>query len=292
MIRSMTGFARGQSETDDYVAEIEIRSVNHRYQDVRVKVPANLAHLEAKIRNEVSSRIKRGKVDISVRLKAKEQSAFQLELDRPLMEEFVKVARSLGAELGVKGELTLSDLVGFHPGFNVKERDLSEGNGAWPALAPALQQALEEHDRMSRAEGAELATDIDGRLETVAEHVEAVESLSTSSKERKRQEILERIKELQVAGIEPAPLATEIARLVERSDIAEELTRLRSHLAMWRETVSADGPCGKKLDFIMQEMNREVNTIGSKCQDAGITERVISLKSELERIREQIQNIE
>ncbi len=292
MIRSMTGFARGQSETDDYVAEIEVRSVNHRYQDVRVKVPANLAHLEAKIRNQVSSRIKRGKVDVSVRLKAKGQSAFQLELDGPLMEEFVKVARSLGTELGVKGELTLSDLVGFHPGFNVKERDLSEGNGAWPALAPALQQALEEYERMSRAEGAELAADIDGRLETVAEHVEAVESLSASSKERKRQEILERIKELQVAEIEPAPLATEIARLVERSDIAEELTRLRSHLALWRETVTTEGPCGKKLDFIIQEMNREVNTIGSKCQDARITERVISMKSEMERIREQVQNIE
>ncbi len=292
LIRSMTGFARGQSETESYVAEIELRSVNNRYQDVRVRVPASLAHFETKIRNEVSSRIKRGKVDVSVRFRAKKESAFQLELDRPLMEEFVKVARSLGKELGVKGELTLSDLVGFHPGFNVKERDLSQGNGAWSALAPALQQALEEHERMSRTEGAALAADIDERLEGVSGHVDAIEGLSASGKERKRQEILERIKELQVAEIEPAALATEVARLVERSDIAEELTRLRSHLALWRETVATDGPCGKKLDFIIQEMNREVNTIGSKCQDAGITERVISVKSELERIREQVQNIE
>lgn len=288
----MTGFARGRSETDHYVAEIEVRSVNHRYQDVRIKAPSNLAHLEAKIRNEVSSRIRRGKVDVTVRLKAKEESAFQVELDRPLMDEFVKVARSLGDELGVKGELTLSDLVGFHPGFNVKERDLSESNGAWPAIGPALQQALEQYDQMSRAEGAELAADIEGRLQTIAEHVEEVEKLSNSSKERKRQELLDRIQELQVAEIEPAPLAAEVARLVERSDIAEELTRLRSHVALWREAVSGDEPCGKKLDFIIQEMNREVNTIGSKCQDAGITDRVISMKSELERIREQIQNIE
>jgi uncharacterized protein (TIGR00255 family) len=292
VIRSMTGFARGRSETDNYVAEIELRSVNHRYQDIRVKVPGNLAHLEAKIRKEVSSRIQRGKVDVSVRLTAKGQSAFQVELDRPLMEEFVKAAQSLGTGLGVYGEITLSDLVGFHPAFNVKERDLSGSNGAWPAVAPALQQALAEYDRMSRAEGTELAADIGRRLEIIAGHVEAVESLSASSKERKRKEILERVEELQLAEIEPAPLAAEIARLVERSDIAEELTRLRSHLAMWRETVAAEGPCGKKLDFILQEMNREVNTIGSKCQDAGITERVIALKSELERIREQIQNIE
>jgi uncharacterized protein (TIGR00255 family) len=288
----MTGFARGRFETDEYVAEVELRSVNHRYQEVRVKAPANLASLETKIRNEVSSRIQRGKVDVSVRLKAKERSAFQLELDRPLMEEFVKLARLLGRDLGVQGELTLSDLVGFHPGFNVRERDFSEGNGAWSALGPALEQALEDYGRMSRAEGTELVADIDGRLAAISGHVEAVESLSASAKEKKRREILDRIDELRLAEIEPAPLAAEIARLVERSDVAEEITRLRSHLAMWRETVKGDEPCGKKLDFIIQEMNREVNTIGSKCQDAEITERVISLKSELERVREQIQNIE
>ena len=292
MIRSMTGFARGGFETDEYVAEVELRSVNHRYQDIRVKVPANLAPLEAKIRDEVSRRIQRGKVDVSVRFKAKERSTFQLELDRHLMEEFVKVARSLGSDLGVKGELTVSDLVGFHPGFNVRERDLSEGNGAWSALGPALEDALEAYERMSRAEGTELVADIDARLTAIAGHVEAVESLSAAGKEKKRREILDRINELQLAEIEPAPLAAEIARLVERSDVAEELTRLRSHLAMWRETVIGDEPCGKKLDFIIQEMNREVNTIGSKCQDTEITERVISLKSELERVREQIQNIE
>ena len=292
MIRSMTGFARGQSETDAYFAEVELRSVNHRYQEVRVKLPANLAHLETKIRNEVSTKIMRGKIDVVVRLKAKEESTFQVELDRPLMEEFVSVARSLGKELGVKGELTLSDLVGFHPGFNVKERDLSRGEGAWSAVSLALEQALGEHDGMSRAEGAELAADLGRRLEAIARHADAIERLSASAKERKRREILDRIKELQIAEIEPAPLATEVARLVERSDIAEELTRLRSHLVMWRGTVAAEGPCGKKLDFIVQEMNREVNTIGSKCQDAQITERVIALKSELERIREQVQNIE
>jgi uncharacterized protein (TIGR00255 family) len=251
-----------------------------------------LARLESKIRNEVSARVKRGKVDVSVRLKPKEDSTYQLELDRPLIEDFVKVARDLGQELGVGGELTLADLVGFHPGFSVKERDLSSGDGAWKALEPALQQALDEYDRMSRTEGQELALDIDGRVQTIVEHIDAVEGLSASGKEKKRQEILERIKELNGTGIEPSALAIEVARLVERSDITEELTRFRSHVALWRDAVGVDGPCGKKLDFIIQEMNREVNTIGSKCQDAAITESVITIKSELERIREQVQNIE
>ncbi len=292
MIRSMTGFARGQFESSSYLAEVELRSVNHRYQDVRVRVPSSLAQLEAKIRNEVSSRVKRGKVDVSVRLKPKEDSTYQLELDRPLIEDFVKVARELGQQLGVGGELTLSDLVGFHPGFSVKERDLSGGDGAWKALEPALEQALDEYDRMSRTEGQQLAADIDRRVGSIAEHIDAIEGLSTSSKEKKRQEILDRIKELSGTGIEPSALAIEVARLVERSDITEELTRFRSHVTLWREAVRAEGPCGKKLDFIIQEMNREVNTIGSKCQDAAITESVIAIKSELERIREQVQNIE
>ncbi|MEE9263204.1 MAG: YicC/YloC family endoribonuclease [Vicinamibacteria bacterium] len=295
MIRSMTGFARGQFESSSYLAEVELRSVNHRYQDVRVRVPSSLAHLEAKIRNEVSSRVKRGKVDVSVRLKPKEDSTYQLELDRPLIEDFVKVARELGQQLGVGGELTLSDLVGFQPGFSVKERDLSDlsgGDGAWKALEPALTQALDEYDRMSRTEGQQLAADIDRRVLSIAEHIDAIEGLSTASKEKKRQEILDRIKELSGTGIEPSALAIEVARLVERSDITEELIRFRSHVTLWREAVRAEGPCGKKLDFIIQEMNREVNTIGSKCQDAAITESVIAIKSELERIREQVQNIE
>ncbi len=292
MIRSMTGFARGQFESASYLAEVELRSVNHRYQDVRVRVPSSLAQLEAKIRNEVSSRVKRGKVDVSVRLKPKEDSTYQLELDRPLIEDFVKVARDLGQQLGVGGELTLSDLVGFHAGFSVKERDLSSGDGAWKALEPALEQALDEYDRMSRTEGQQLAADIDRRVLSIAEHIDVIEGLSTASKEKKRQEILDRIKELSGTGIEPSALAIEVARLVERSDITEELTRFRSHVTLWREAVRAEGPCGKKLDFIIQEMNREVNTIGSKCQDAAITESVIAIKSELERIREQVQNIE
>ena len=292
MIRSMTGFARGQSESKSYLAEVELRSVNHRYQDVRVRVPSSLARLENKIRKEVSSRVKRGKVDISVRLKPREDSTHQLELDRPLMEDFVKVSRDLGRELGVAGELSLSDLVGFQPGFSVNERDLSRGDGAWQALEPALQQALDEYDRMSRTEGEELTADIDGRIHIIVEHIDAIERLSASSKEKKRREILDRIEVLNGAGIDPSALAIEVARLVERSDIAEEITRFRSHIALWLETVAGEGPCGKKLDFIIQEMNREVNTIGSKCQDATITESVIATKSELERIREQVQNIE
>jgi uncharacterized protein (TIGR00255 family) len=137
-----------------------------------------------------------------------------------------------------------------------------------------------------------LKADLDGRIDTMAEYIDALETMSSSSREQRKRDLLEKIGELESTALEANVLAMEVARLVERSDITEEITRFRSHLSLWRQAVGSEGPCGKKLDFIIQEMNREVNTIGSKCQDAAIAERVIAIKSELERVREQVQNIE
>ncbi len=292
MIKSMTGYARTQSENEAYTAVVELRSVNHRYLDVKVRAPSSVASLETKIRDRVTARLGRGKVDVSVQLKPKGESAYQLEVDRPLVEEIVRTGRSLASELGVEGEIKISDLLTFGRAFSMKERDLSATDQAWQALLPALEQALEEHDLMRHAEGAELKADLDRRLADIAEHLDAVENLTASSREQKRRDLLDKINELKVGSLEPTSLAMEVARLVERSDIAEEITRFRSHLSLWNEAVRGEGIRGKKLDFIVQEMGREVNTIGAKCQDADIAERVISIKSELERVREQVQNIE
>lgn len=292
LIKSMTGYARTQSENEAYTAVVELRSVNHRYLDVKVRAPSSVASLETKIRDRVTARLGRGKVDVSVQLKPKGESAYQLEVDRPLVEEIVRTGRSLASELGVEGEIKISDLLTFGRAFSMKERDLSATDQAWQALLPALEQALEEHDLMRHAEGAELKADLDRRLADIAEHLDAVENLTASSREQKRRDLLDKINELKVGSLEPTSLAMEVARLVERSDIAEEITRFRSHLSLWNEAVRGEGIRGKKLDFIVQEMGREVNTIGAKCQDADIAERVISIKSELERVREQVQNIE
>jgi uncharacterized protein (TIGR00255 family) len=269
-----------------------MRSVNNRYLDVRARLPSSLSSLEAKIRDRVSSRFSRGKVDITIRLKPKGESAYELEVDKPLMEEIVRSARSLGDELGVAGEVTLSDLVGFPRAFNVQERDLSETGRAWDAVEPAIEKALSDLDGMRKAEGSELEADLDARVGSISKGLDAIEENSASSRDRRRQELEEKVKELEVVSLEPSALAMEVARLVERNDITEEVTRFRSHLTLWEEASDSDGACGKKLDFILQEMNREVNTMGSKCQDAAIAERVIDIKSELERMREQVQNIE
>ena len=292
MIRSMTGFARARAENEAYEVDVEMRSVNHRYLDVKVRVPNSVSTLELKIRDKVASRLGRGKTDVSIRLKPKGESAYELEVDRPLVSEVIRSVRHLGSDLGVEGDIHLADLMTFGRGFNVREKDLSEAGQVWEAIEPALVQALDDLERMRTAEGAELEADLNERLKTMSEYLDGIETTSRDGRETRKKELIEKVNELESSGLEPAALAMEVTRLVEKSDIAEEVTRFRSHLSLWNDTVTAGQPCGKKLDFIIQEMNREINTIGSKCQDAAIAEQVIAIKSELERVREQVQNLE
>jgi len=292
MLKSMTGFARARTESDAYEVVVEIRTVNHRYLDVKTSGPGGLASFDKQVRDRVSRVLGRGKVDVNVRLKPKGESVHEIEVDRPLMKEFVRVATELGQATGVGATLQLSDLLAFSPAFQVRERDLSERSAFWDAIEPALSQALDALGSMRDAEGAEMMADFDARISTLAEHVDRVEALSEQKRESRRAELEEKIAELVGSAVEPATIAMEAARLVERGDVAEEVTRFRSHLKLWKGTVGAGATCGKKLDFIVQEMNREVNTIGSKGQDAEIAEHVIAMKSEIERVREQVQNIE
>lgn len=289
----MTGYARAAAETEEYTAEVELRTVNHRFLDLQLRLPSSLAPFEARIRQCLTARLTRGKVDLTLRLRPKRESACELEVDRPLLAEMVKVVGELGEELGLPGELGRGDLLRFHQAWSVKERELSGSEAGWRALEQALGKALAALEAMRRAEGSELAADLQRRLEAVASHLEAIEGRAVSSRERRRAELSARVEEL-LAGVslDPQAVAMEVARLVDRADVSEEVTRLKSHLVLWRATVAGEEACGKKLDFIVQEMNRETNTIGSKCQEAAIAERVIAIKTELERMREQVQNVE
>ncbi len=291
-LRSMTGYARATGTNEAFEVTAEIRSVNHRFLDLRVRAPASIATLERQIRERVNQAMSRGKVDVNVHLKPRAESAYELEVDGPMLAELIEKAGGLAEEHGVSGEISTSDLVGFSPAFRVKERDLSTGVGLWEALQPVLDEALGNMEQMRAAEGKEMRVDLDARIQTIAGHVDRIEVLSEASREVKRQQLQQKVEEILESAVEPAAMAMEVAKLVERSDIAEEITRFRSHLTLWTEAAATPGPCGKKLDFIVQEMNREVNTIGSKCQDAEMTENVIAIKSELERVREQVQNIE
>ena len=292
MIKSMTGYARVSSSSPAYSVVVEIRSVNHRYLDLRVRGASGLVALEKKIRDRVSGDLSRGKVDVNIDVRPLTESVYEIVVDRPLMSKFVRHASQIAKENNLASDLALSDLVSFSPAFQVKERELSEEQGVWEALEPALIESITDFASMRAAEGSEISTDIAGRIQEMSKRLDRIESRSAQSREDKREQLQARVEELIQKTVESSAIAIEVARLIERADITEEVTRFRSHLQLWDGTVVSDGPCGKKLDFIAQEMNREINTIGSKCQDAGITKHVIAVKTELERVREQVQNIE
>jgi uncharacterized protein (TIGR00255 family) len=292
MIKSMTGYARASSSSASYAVVVEIRSVNHRYLDLRVRGASGVVSLEKNIRDRVSVELSRGKVDVNINIRPLTESVREIAVDRPLVNEFVRLASEVAKENGVAGDFALSDLVSFSPAFQVRERNLSEGQGVWEVLEPALVKSISDFASMRAAEGSEMSKDVAGRARELSERIDQIESRSAESRDKKREQLQMRVEELLGTTVESPNIAMEVARLVERADIAEEVTRFRSHLELWGGTVGSEGPCGKKLDFIVQEMNREVNTIGSKCQDAEIIEHVIAMKTELERVREQVQNIE
>jgi uncharacterized protein (TIGR00255 family) len=289
----MTGYARASASNEAYEVAAEIRTVNHRYLEVRLRASggASLAY-EKRIRDRIAQSLGRGKVDVTLHVTALSESNQEIQLDRPLMKEFVRLARSLGEELGVESKLSVSDLVAFTPAFSVRERALPEGSGLEEAIDGAIDLALDSLERMRASEGSAMASDLESRMGTLARTLDEIERSSLEARETKRSELEAKVQEILATAVEPTAIASEVARLVERVDVAEEITRFRSHLAIFQSAVAASEPCGKKLDFIVQEMNREVNTIGSKCQDAAISERVITMKAELERVREQVQNVE
>lgn len=293
MLKSMTGYARASASNEAYEVTAEIRTVNHRYLEVRLRASggASLAY-EKRIRDRVAKVLGRGKVDVSLHVSALSESNQEIRVDRPLMKEFVRLANSLGDELGVETKLTLPDLVAFAPAFSVRERELPEGSGLEDVIDRAIDLAIESLENMRELEGAAMASDLESRMGSLGRTLDEIENCSMEAREAKRAELEEKVQEILASGVEPTVIASEVARLVERVDVAEEITRFRSHVALWKSTVASEEPCGKKLDFIVQEMNREVNTIGSKCQDAAIAERVIAMKAELERVREQVQNVE
>jgi uncharacterized protein (TIGR00255 family) len=289
----MTGFARASAVNEAYEAVAEIRTVNHRYLEVRLRALgiASAAH-EKRIRDRVAKNLGRGKVDITLHVSALSESNQEIRVDRPLMKEFARIVKDLSDELGVESKLSAADLVAFSPAFSVRERSMEEGSAADDVIDRAVSAALDSLETMRTTEGAAMASDLEARIRALTGMLDEIERLSASTREARRRDLEARVRELLASVVEPAAIAAEVARLVERVDVAEEITRFRSHVALWRSAVLDPEPCGKKLDFIVQEMNREVNTIGSKCQDASILERVIAMKSELERVREQVQNVE
>ena len=291
MIRSMTGFGSGHGQSGSEEIDVEVRSVNHKFCEVKVRLPRELAALELETVRRVKERLARGGIDVSAR-RPPGRAGLTPRVDLGLAEEYARAFGEVGARLGLPGQVALSQVLAAEGVVTLEERSADLG-AAREALAAALALALESLGAMRESEGQALARDLEARLQSVEAMVAKVEKLSPRSVEQYRQRLAERVAELaRGVAVDPARLAAEVALFADRADVSEELTRLRSHLSQMRALIAGGEPAGRKMDFLVQEMHREVNTVGSKSQSAEIATLVVALKAEIERMREQVQNVE
>jgi uncharacterized protein (TIGR00255 family) len=296
MIRSMTGFGRASFEVEGRTFELEARTVNSRYLDLRIKLPRPLSSHESSLKSLIQSRLSRGKVDLSVTLGGAGASPGGLEVDDSLVAQYVAAARRIGGEHGLSVAMDVNDLLSM-PGV-VRFVDVEVDSEALEReLAAGVGRVLDAVDVMRRAEGESLAADFDQRLARIEELVDFFEARSDTVLEAARERLRKRIDQIRqdVGSVDEARLHQEIVLAADKLDVREELVRLRSHVDQFREITRGGDegqPVGRRLDFLLQEMSREANTVGSKANDAPLAHQVVELKAELERIREQVQNIE
>jgi uncharacterized protein (TIGR00255 family) len=291
LIKSMTGFGRGEFSQGASTFSVDVRSVNHRYSDVSVRMPRAMSVLEEKVREFVTEKISRGKVDVYINYNTFGQNS-QVKLDTNLAKAYVDSLNTLKEMFGIRDDISLSLLTRF-PDIMALESVEMDMDELWVMLKQALEMAFNALVEMRQREGERLKNDLLEKLVNVKGFVGNIKEKSYSIVDEYKNKLYDRIKELtKDIQIDENRLLTEVAVFADKSSIDEELVRLESHLEELQKALNIKGSVGKKLDFIIQEMNREVNTIGSKITDLGILNNVISIKTEIEKIREQVQNIE
>ena len=294
MLLSMTGYGRAEARTDSRVLAVEIRSVNHRFAEISVRLPKSLAVLESRVRERLQRDLSRGKITCGVVLDGESEELGNLRIDEALASRYAALFRELKQKLGLAGELDLATLVGL-PDVLTWERNELDEESSWSLLEPPLEKALEDLLTMKRREGEILARDLEARLLGIEEAVLRIETRVPLVTGAVRERLRERLAEL--LGEEEGEYArlrleAEIVLFADRSDCTEECVRLRAHCQQFTELIRSGKPVGRKLNFLVQEMNREANTIGSKNLDVEIARDVIGVKEEGERLREQVANIE
>jgi uncharacterized protein (TIGR00255 family) len=289
----MTGYGRGEAENDLYKFKVELKAVNHRYNDILIKMPRHISYLEENIKKIIKEKISRGKVDVYINLEYINESSVDVKVDIPLAKSYKTALENLSAELELEDSIRLNNILCMQEIIRTDRKELDE-DLIWSILKKSLDMALDNIMKMRITEGAELKRDILGKLEYVEKCVGSIGERSPYVVLEYKDKLQERIKNLldDNVTLDEERLNNEIAYFADRSSIDEELVRLASHIKQFRTILNEDDSVGRKLDFLIQEMNREINTIGSKANDLTITNYVVILKAEIEKIREQIQNIE
>ena len=292
MIKSMTGFGRAKCEYEGREYNVEIKSVNHKYSDVSIKIPRQISYLEEKVRKEILTKVSRGKIDLFITLQDYSEKGKNIKINKELAKVYISQLRELAEETDITADIDVIDISKFPEVLNISNEDNEERY--WDELRGVLDTALDNFVAMRETEGNKICDDLKVRMERIKEKVSKISSYSAGLVEEYIVKLNARVKELMSTDvIDENRLAQEIVIFSDKSSIQEELTRLDSHISQFLDLLSnGNSPVGKKLDFIIQEMNREVNTIGSKANSTKISEGVIELKTEIEDVREQIQNIE
>lgn len=295
MIKSMTGFGREHIVANGREIIVEIRSVNHRYYEFTSRTPRAYGYLDEKLKSFLKSGISRGKVEASVSIYNQEGTDAEIELNKPVAMGYLNALRNAADDLDLDDDLVLSNIIRLPDVFTVVKKTEDE-EVIWNEVKAVAQVALDRFVSMRVTEGEKMYDDISGRLDyiekTVGEIEEHQPSVSQAYSERLYAKIMETLGQAELDNIDKQRVLTEVAVFADKVAIDEETVRLRSHISQFRDLINSEEPVGRKLDFLVQEVNREVNTIGSKANDLTITKKVVDLKAEIEKIREQIQNIE
>lgn len=288
----MTGFGRCLESVDGKTIIVEIKSVNHRYYEFSSRVPRSCGYLDEKLKSYIQGKVSRGKIDVGVSIQSDGVSDEKIEVNSEVAKGYITALRSANAELGLEDDLTLSRIMRLPDIFDVKKIEEDEET-VWNEVRSVAEKALEKFIAMREAEGEKMREDILSRLDYITELVEKIEKKSPETTEKYRKKLFDKISEvLKDTNVDEQRILTEAAIFSEKTAVDEETVRLRSHIVQCRDMLSMNEAVGRKLDFLIQEFNREANTIGSKCQDIEVTKIVVDLKSEIEKIREQVQNIE
>lgn len=295
MIKSMTGFASLTRDDEHATIAVTVKSVNHRFLDLQLRIPQAHAGLENRIRSLAQTRLSRGRVEVTVSVQTRRAPALEVELNESFLEALggaLDQARERGY---IAGPMSAGDLLRFPQALAIREKapDAGPDDDLAPRIEEAVTAAVESLDTMRAREGEYLRADLEARRELLGRLFEQAYEASESGMEALRLRLEERVRALRADALaDETTVAQEIAKFVGRSDITEEVVRFRGHLEHWKALTDSPEPCGRKLDFLLQEMNREVNTVGSKAEGSAVSELVVNLKAELEKMREQVQNVE
>lgn len=292
MLRSMTGFGRERAAFEEREILVEIRSVNHRFYEFTARTPRAYGYLDEKLKSLLGGKITRGKVEVSVYIYNKEGVNADITVNKEIAHGYLDALRAAAPELEVEDDLKLSDIMHLPDLFTVVKTQENEEQ-VWEQVKQTAERALEKFVEMREVEGVKMHDDIASRLGFIEQMVKSVEERSPKVNDLYREKLYAKLTELlKDRNIDDSRVLTEAAIFSEKTAVDEETVRLHSHIAQFRTLINSSEPVGRKLDFLVQEMNREVNTTGSKCSDLEITKTVVDLKSEIEKIREQIQNVE